>query len=65
MNIMKNILGGKSYYQANLNTAKLDKGELAFNILKSGETTLEIIGTKSPYSDITAANGLINYKLTT
>jgi hypothetical protein len=65
MDIMKNILGGKNYYQANLNTQKLDKGELSFNILKSGESILELTGTKSPYSDITAANGLINYKLKT
>ena len=63
MDIMKNILGGKNYYQANLNTHKLDKGELSFNIVKSGESILELTGTKSPYSDITAANGLINYKL--
>jgi hypothetical protein len=63
MDIMKNILGGKNYYQANLNTNKLDKGELTFNIVKSGESILELTGTKSPYSDITAANGLLNYKL--
>lgn len=63
MDIMKNILGGKNYYQANLNTNKLDKGELVFNIVKSGESILELTGTKSPYSDITAANGLLNYKL--
>lgn len=63
MAIMKNILGGKNYYQANLNTSKLDKGELTFNIVKSGESILELTGTKSPYSDITAANGLLNYKL--
>lgn len=64
MNIMKNILGGKDYFQANLNTSKMDKGELSFNIVKSGEAVLELTGIKSPYSDITAANGLINYKLT-
>jgi len=64
MNIMKNILGGKNYFQANLNTTKLDKGEISFNIVKSGESVLELTGTKSPYTDITAANGLINYKLT-
>ena len=64
MNIMKNILGGKNYYQANLNTQKLDKGDVTFNILKSGDSVLTLTGTKSPYSDITAGNGLINYKLT-
>lgn len=63
MDIMKNILGGKNYYQANLNTTKLDKGELVFNIVKSGESILELTGTKSPYSDIGAQYGLINYKL--
>jgi len=65
MDIMKNILGGKNYYQANLNTQKLDKGEVTFTLLKSSDSVLTLTGTKSPYTDITAANGLINYKLTT
>lgn len=64
MDIIKNILGGKKLYQANLQTKKLiDNGEIEFKMLLSGDASVKIIGNKSGYSNIDASQGSINYIL--
>lgn len=62
--IMLKILGAKDYYQANLQTTPLLKdGSIQFKMLRSGEATLKIIGTKSGYNSIEASQGTLNYEL--
>jgi hypothetical protein len=62
--IMLKILGAKDYYQANLQTGPLLKdGTIQFKMLRSGEATLKIIGTKSGYTSIEASQGTLNYEL--
>jgi hypothetical protein len=64
MNQMKNIIGGKKFFQANLNTTKLFKaGEIEFKMIESGDAFLTIIGNKSPYNNIEATQGTLNYVL--
>ena len=64
MDIMTKILSGKDYYQANLNLPLWLKGEMQFNMVRSGKARLQIIGNKSSIGDLTAKQGLVNYILT-
>lgn len=64
MDTMTKILSGKDYYQANLNLPLWLKGEMQFNMVRSGKARLQIIGNKSSISDLTAKQGMINYILT-
>ena len=63
MKIMYNILGGKGYYQANMNLPKLEKGNIEISFVAAGKAKLLLVGNKSPYTDIDAQNGLVNYVL--
>ena len=61
--VLKEILIGKNFVQANLNITKWKAGEIEFKFLKSGDATLDIIGTKAGSSDINAKQGTVNYEL--
>lgn len=63
INQMKEILAGKDYWQANINSRLWLKGELKFKFINSGEATLKIIGSKSSVSDLTSKQGWLNYEL--
>jgi hypothetical protein len=60
---MKEILTGKDYYQANLNTTEWSKGNLKFKFISSGQAELKVIGSKSAIRDITSKQGWVNYEL--
>jgi hypothetical protein len=61
---LKELIAGKKFYQANLNIQKWMKGEVEYNYVSSGKVNLKIFGDKSPLTDITAKQGLVNYLLT-
>lgn len=64
MELMKNILGGKKFYQANLQLKKLfDNGEIEVKVITSGQAHLKIIGNKSAYTNIDADQGTLNFIL--
>jgi hypothetical protein len=60
---MTEILSGKEFWQANLNTAKWDKGQVHFRMTSTSEMKLKIIGNKAVMSDISARQGTINYEI--
>lgn len=61
--ILKEILVGKNFVQANLNIANWKKGDIHYTFLKSGDATLSIIGSKAGAKDINAKQGTVNYEL--
>lgn len=63
LNFMLDVLAGKEFYQANLNIDRWKKGEIIYSLTKSGDVSINIIGSKSAISDIDAKQGLINYEL--
>lgn len=64
MDIMREVLSGKNFWQANLDTSAWDKGRVLFKMVNSGESKLTIIGNKAAMNDIDAKQGMINYRLT-
>ena len=60
---MLDVLAGKEFYQANLNIDRWKKGEIIYSLTKSGDVSINIIGSKSAITDIDAKQGLINYEL--
>ena len=60
---MREILAGKDYWQANIDTVAWTKGKLKFKFVSSREAKLKIYGNKSSVSDITSKQGWINYEL--
>ena len=60
---IEKILGAKGYYQVNLNMKELSSGKIRFSVVKSGEGSVKIIGTKSAYTNIDASQGTVNYIL--
>jgi len=60
---MKEILAGKNFYQANLQTNHWQKGNVKFRLINTGEIELKIIGSKASVTDINAKQGMINYEL--
>lgn len=60
---IKKILEGKDFYQANLNTSDWLKGKVKFKFVKSGNSTLKFIGSKSAIDDTKSKQGWINYEL--
>lgn len=63
MKLMVNIINNKNFWQASLNDTKWEKGIVEYNLLSSKKSKLKIIGSKTPLTDLTGKNGLINYKL--
>ena len=63
LNFMLDVLAGKEFYQANLNIDRWKKGEIIYSLTKSGDVSINIIGSKSAITDIDAKQGLINYEL--
>lgn len=60
---INNILQGKDYYQANLNTIDWTKGIIKFTFTKAGSGKVKVFGDKSAVTDITAKQGWINYEI--
>lgn len=65
LDIMKEVLGAKDFYQANLllNADFFDKGQIRFNMVQSGDANLKVIGSKAGYDEISGAQGTLNYVL--
>lgn len=63
MKVMENLLGKKSYYQVNLDTSKVKKGILSFNVVESGGGSVTIVGNKSSYNSLDAPQGTISYRI--
>lgn len=65
MDEMIEILGGKSFFQANLNLASWKKGDIVYRMISTNTTlNLSIIGSKAPMSNIDLSQGMINYLIT-
>ena len=60
---MKEILAGKDYWQANIDTVAWNKGVLKFKFISSREAKLKLYGNKSSIKDVTSKQGWINYEL--
>jgi hypothetical protein len=63
LEIVTDVLAGKSFYQANLDINKWKRGEVYFKLLLSGESKVSFIGSKAAIDDIDAKQGLVNYEL--
>lgn len=63
LQILKEILVGKNFVQANLNIANWKKGDISYTFLKSGDATISITGSKAGTKDINAKQGTVNYEL--
>lgn len=57
------IIGGKDFYQANLNKTKWRKGIIDIKMVSPKSATLKILGSMSGAMDFTAKQGLVNYEL--
>ena len=57
------IIGGKDFYQANLNKSKWRKGIIDIKMVSPKSATLKILGSMSGATDFTAKQGLVNYEL--
>lgn len=57
------IIGGKDFYQANLNKSKWRKGIIDIKMVSPKSATLKILGSMSGAMDFTAKQGLVNYEL--
>lgn len=57
------ILQGKDYWQANLQTDDWLNGKLRFKYVKAAKARVKFIGSKSAIDDITCKQGWINYEL--
>lgn len=60
---MTEILAGKDYWQANLDTVSWRNGKLKFRFINSGGAKINIIGSKAAITDISCKQGWINYEL--
>lgn len=57
------IIGGKDFYQANLNKSKWRKGIIDIKMVSPKSAKLKILGSMSGAMDFTAKQGLVNYEL--
>ena len=57
------IIGGKDFYQANLNKIKWRKGIIDIKMVSPKTAKLKILGSMSGATDFTAKQGLVNYEL--
>ena len=64
MDVMKEILSGKNYWQANLDQNSWNNGHVKYRMVNSGSAKLTLIGNKAAIRDIDASQGMINYRLT-
>lgn len=60
---VSNIIGGKDFYQANLNKIKWRKGIIDIKMVSPKNASLKILGSMSGATDFTAKQGLVNYEL--
>ncbi len=63
MEVMKEILSGKNYWQSNLQMNDWEKGKVKFKLVNSGSAKLSIIGSKAAMNDVDAKQGMVNYVL--
>lgn len=61
LNIAKEIVGNKQYYQMTLDLGTLRKGTLEFRGTASGAGDIEFQQAKSAYGDINAKQGTLNF----
>lgn len=61
--VMKEILSGKNFWQGNLNIPKWKRGDVFLNVVNSGEAKIKIIGSKAAINDIEAKQGMLNYEI--
>lgn len=61
--LLVDLISGKKFYQASLNTNLWNSGQVFYTIAESGNLNLRIVGDKSTYGDIHAGHGLLNYAL--
>ena len=57
------ILAGKNFWQANLDVSKWKMGDVAYKMINSGKSQVNIIGSKAAIDDIEAKQGMINYEV--
>lgn len=60
---VENIIGGKSFYQANLDKSLWRKGEILIKMVYPKSAKLKILGSMSSAVDYTTKHGMINYEL--
>ena len=58
-----NIIGGKSFYQANLDKSAWRKGEILIKMVYPKSAKLKILGSMSSAVDYTTKHGMVNYEL--
>lgn len=61
--VVTEILSGKDFWQANLNKPSWNRGDVRYQMLRSGHATVQFIGDKAAIGDIEAKQGLLNYEL--
>jgi hypothetical protein len=61
--LMKEILAAKEFYQANLNIAKWMEGKIEFKFSYSGNIELKLEGRRASLADVSAHSGKIGYIL--
>lgn len=64
IDVIKQALAGKGFWQVNLNITKWQKGIVDFATLTSDSIDIRIIGSKSAISDFEAKHGTLNYLIT-
>ena len=60
---VENIIGGKSFYQANLDKSAWTKGEILIKMVYPKSAKLKILGSMSSAVDYTTKHGMVNYEL--
>ena len=60
---VENIIGGKNFYQANLDKTAWRKGEILIKMVYPKKAKLKIIGSMSSALDYTTKHGMVNYEL--
>lgn len=64
MDVMREVLAGKNFWQANLDINQWSKGKVLFKMVNSGSSKLTIIGNKAAMNDLEAKQGMVSYRLT-
>ena len=60
---IENIIGGKNFYQANLDKSAWKKGKILIKMLYPKKAKLKILGSMSSALDYTTKHGMVNYEL--
>ncbi len=60
-NLIKSIISGKNFWQANLNTGAWKHGTIKYNVMPTKNVKIVFLGKKSAPNDITSKQGKLNY----